>query len=147
MRNDDEYSRNDESISCLKGCQRWLASWSTTAVFVCLGGVNIFLFLQLQAVTFQVGKNTLELQALHEELEKETTKTNEISHRMQHSLSRQMAGGFVLLTILITTFHVTAHLRSFEQPNVQRKVVAILFLPPIYGACSFVSLAAPAAEG
>ena len=146
MRNDDD-PRNDESMSCLKGCRRWLESWSSTAVFVCLGGINVFLFLQLQALTFQVGKNTLELQALHEQLEKETTKTNEISHRMEHSLSRQMAGGFVLLTILITTFHVTAHLRSFEQPNVQRKVVAILFLPPIYGACIFVSLAAPAAEG
>lgn len=140
-RTDDE---TDEDSGWI--CSKWIASWSSTAAFVCLGGVNIFLFLQLQAVTYQVGRNTFELQHLHEELEKETTKTNQISHQVDHSLSQQMAGGFVLLTILITTFHVTAHLRAFEQPNVQRKIVAILFLPPIYGACSFVSLATPAAE-
>jgi hypothetical protein len=62
----------------------------------------------------------------------------------EHTLTIiHMAGTFVLLTSLITMFHMTAHLRNFNQPDVQRKIVAILWMSPIYGVASFISLCIP----
>ena len=45
-------------------------------------------------------------------------------------------------------FHMTAHLRKMNQPFVQRKILAILWMSPIYGMTSFLSLVLPpSAEG
>lgn len=38
----------------------------------------------------------------------------------------QLAGTFTLLSCLISMWHMTAHLRRFNQPVVQRKILAIL---------------------
>jgi len=59
----------------------------------------------------------------------------------------QMAGTFTLLASLLTMFHMSSHLRAFHQPIVQRKIVAILWLSPIYAVTSFLSLVFPSADG
>lgn len=46
----------------------------------------------------------------------------------------QLAGTFTLLSCLISMWHMTAHLRRFNQPVVQRKILAILWydvFPPV----------------
>ena len=45
-------------------------------------------------------------------------------------------------------FHMTAHfhLRKMNQPFVQRKIMAILWMSPIYGLTSFMSLVVPSGE-
>ena len=40
----------------------------------------------------------------------------------------QLAGTFTLLSCLISMWHMTAHLRKMNQPNVQRKILAILWM-------------------
>lgn len=40
----------------------------------------------------------------------------------------QLAGTFTLLSCLISMWHMTAHLRKLNQPNVQRKILAILWM-------------------
>lgn len=59
----------------------------------------------------------------------------------------QLAGTFTLLGCLISMWHMTNHLRSFKQPFVQRKILAILWMCPIYSVTSWLSLVIPTIEG
>lgn len=59
----------------------------------------------------------------------------------------QLAGTFTLLSCLISMWHMTAHLRKFNQPIVQRKILAILWMCPIYAITSWFSLVFRPAEG
>lgn len=59
----------------------------------------------------------------------------------------QLAGTFTLLGCLISMWHMTSHLRSFRQPFVQRKILAILWMCPIYSVTSWLSLVMPNIEG
>lgn len=59
----------------------------------------------------------------------------------------QLAGTFTLLSCLISMWHMTAHLRKFNQPTVQRKILAILWMCPIYAITSWFSLVFRPAEG
>eukprot|EP00574_Skeletonema_japonicum_P003729 CAMPEP_0201719688 /NCGR_PEP_ID=MMETSP0593-20130828/4844_1 /ASSEMBLY_ACC=CAM_ASM_000672 /TAXON_ID=267983 /ORGANISM="Skeletonema japonicum, Strain CCMP2506" /LENGTH=794 /DNA_ID=CAMNT_0048210195 /DNA_START=62 /DNA_END=2446 /DNA_ORIENTATION=+ len=59
----------------------------------------------------------------------------------------QLAGTFTLLGCLISMWHMTSHLRNFQQPFVQRKILAILWMCPIYSVTSWLSLVIPAMEG
>jgi hypothetical protein len=44
-------------------------------------------------------------------------------------------------------WHMTAHIRRFKQTYVQRKILAILWMSPIYGITSCLSLVFLAYEG
>lgn len=59
----------------------------------------------------------------------------------------QLAGTFTLLSCLISMWHMTAHLRKMKQPVIQRKILAILWMSPIYAITSWFSLVFPSAEG
>ena len=59
----------------------------------------------------------------------------------------QLAGTFTVLACLISMWHMTAHIRRFKQPFVQRKILAILWMSPIYGITSWLSLVFPVYEG
>lgn len=59
----------------------------------------------------------------------------------------QLAGTFTLLSCLISMWHMTAHLRKLKQPVIQRKILAILWMSPIYAITSWFSLVFPDAEG
>uniref|UniRef100_A0A7S1BKM8 Uncharacterized protein n=2 Tax=Corethron hystrix TaxID=216773 RepID=A0A7S1BKM8_9STRA len=52
----------------------------------------------------------------------------------------QLSGMITLIGFLISMWHMTAHLNHFEQPFIQRKVLAILFMAPLYGVTSWLSL-------
>lgn len=124
----------------------WCARISSGGAIVVLACVNVFLFVQLQAVTYQVASNNSQIHQLQNQVTQQESETNIVNEKIEkeHSLTIfHMAGTFVLLTCLITMFHMTAHLRKFNLPDVQRKIVAILWMPPIYGVSSFVSLLIP----
>lgn len=59
----------------------------------------------------------------------------------------QLAGTFTVLSCLISMWHMTAHLRKMNQPDVQRKILAILWMCPIYAVTSWFSLVFHSAEG
>lgn len=59
----------------------------------------------------------------------------------------QLAGTFTVLSCLISMWHMTAHLRKLNQPDVQRKILAILWMSPIYAVTSWFSLVFHSAEG
>lgn len=59
----------------------------------------------------------------------------------------QLAGTFTLLGCLISMWHMTAHLREFNQPFVQRRIMAILWMCPIYSITSWLALVFVSLEG
>lgn len=59
----------------------------------------------------------------------------------------QLAGTFTVLSCLISMWHMTAHLRRLQQPDVQRKILAILWMSPVYAVTSWFSLVFRSAEG
>lgn len=59
----------------------------------------------------------------------------------------QLAGTFTLLACLISMYHMTSHIRFFNRPFVQRKILAILWMSPIYSLTSWLSLVFPKYEG
>ena len=59
----------------------------------------------------------------------------------------QLAGTITLLSCLISMWHMTAHIQKMNQPVIQRKILAILWMSPIYAITSWFSLVFPAAEG
>jgi hypothetical protein len=58
-----------------------------------------------------------------------------------------LAGFFTLLTCLIAMFHISSHLQRMNQPIIQRKIIAILWMSPIYSVTSFLTLLYPPIEG
>jgi Organic solute transporter Ostalpha len=49
----------------------------------------------------------------------------------------QLAGTFMILSCLISMWHMTAHLRKFHQPDIQRRILSILWMSPIYAVTSW----------
>lgn len=58
----------------------------------------------------------------------------------------QLAGTFTLLGCLISLWHLTSHMRHYFKPDVQRRVMAVLWMVPIYGVTSWLSLVFPKFE-
>ena len=52
----------------------------------------------------------------------------------------QGAGTFAVLSVVIFVWHAAAHLREIHEPAVQRKILAILWMVPVYAVTSWLSL-------
>lgn len=130
--------------SCCFHFHRLLHYVSLTVLSV----TTAFLFLQTQAISLRLATQQYEIESLQEQLR---SSTEHIEHQVQTQRDLtvvHIAGTFTLLSCLVTTFHMTAHLRKMNQPFVQRKILAILWMSPIYGLTSFFCLVLPhSAEG
>jgi hypothetical protein len=108
-----------------------------------LSAVSAILFIQLQAVSLRVASEQYQIDELKKQIESSST---EIVHQVEKQRDLtiiNIAGTFTLLSCLITLFHMTSHLRKMNQPFVQRKIMAILWMSPVYGLTSFLSLVLP----
>jgi len=121
------------------------------AAWACLGLVSVILFVQLQIVLRKVSYQQDEIEELRDEIRNEQSgQIQQLSQQVKQEQSItafQLAGTFTLLAVLVTIFHMTSHLRHFREPFVQRKILAILMMVPIYGFTSLVSLVAPVLRG
>lgn len=111
--------------------------------------------IQLNSTIGQLGKT---VQAARAEIQTEVVRvkkevagyiqTTQSQLSMQNSfMIYQLAGTFSLLACLISMWHMTAHLRKFHQPMIQRKILAILWMVPIYAITSWFSLVFTSAQG
>lgn len=66
--------------------------------------------------------------------------TNEQLKDANAFLIYQLSGMFCLLTCIISLWHSTTHWRHLAQPSIQRKILAIIWMPPIYSITSWLSL-------
>lgn len=142
---EQSYSNNITSSLCSR-CFPWLNLTAISALTVAV----IFLFLQLQMVTYSVAQEELQIKKLQNQLSSQQAQTQDLDEKVteEHDLTiLHMAGTFTLLSGLITMFHMSMHLRNFHEPFVQRKILAILWMCPIYGVTSWLSLVWYPAEG
>ncbi|KAL7536523.1 hypothetical protein ACHAXR_007213 [Thalassiosira sp. AJA248-18] len=102
-----------------------------------------FLFIQLQAVTLKVASEQRQIDDLKEQIESSANEIEQQVSKQQDLTIVNIAGTFTLLSCLVTMFHMTAHLRKMNQPFVQRKIMAILWMSPVYALTSFLSLVLP----
>jgi hypothetical protein len=130
-------------------CWQLLSCWTVFSVPV-LCVVVIFMFIQLQYLTATVRQEQGQIKELLEQVQNQQQGQQTLTQRVEneHSLTLyQMAGTFTLLVSLLTMFHMSTHLRNYKEPIVQRKVIAILWMSPIYCLTSFLSLVFPSADG
>ena len=99
----------------------------------------------------QIDQDRADIEALQEEVH---TKQEGQLETIEESLKQEQrnnflsfAGIFTLLTCLISMFHMTTHVHRLCQPKIQRKIIAILWMSPIYSVTSFLSLIFPPIEG
>ena len=101
----------------------------------------------------EAGIRSVALQA-HDEIQKEVKQvegnmdiyvqvTNKQLSAESNFVRFQIAGTFTLLACLISILSITSHLRSMTKPDVQRRILAILWMVPIYGITSWLSLVFP----
>ena len=81
------------------------------------------------------------------DFEKYVIKTEDQFSMENSFMVYQLAGTFTLLSCLISMWHMTAHLRKLKQPVIQRKILAILWMSPVYAVTSWFSLVFHSAEG
>lgn len=58
----------------------------------------------------------------------------------------EIAGTFTLLGCMTSMWHVSRHIRHMGKPTIQRRILAILWMAPIYGITSWMSLVFPGME-
>jgi hypothetical protein len=58
-----------------------------------------------------------------------------------------LAGILSLITCLISVFHISTHLQKMNQPIIQRKIIAILWMSPLYSVTAFFTLWFPSIGG
>ena len=108
------------------------------------------MFVQLQYVTYQLSVDEAMIEALTEQVNtQQQGEIQNLNEKVQQTQSMgviQMAGTFVLLTCLLTMFHMASHLSHYYEPVVQRKIIAILWMSPIYAVTSFISIVVPVLE-
>src|SRR5579872_2562180 len=61
-------------------------------------------------------------------------------HEEKHIVAWFVAGVFALLTIPISCFGMILHLNHYTKPHIQRYILRIQLMPPVYGLTSWLAL-------
>ena len=70
----------------------------------------------------------------------------DIQSQQGSAMAVQFAGMFTILVILVSGYHLSQHLRHMHLPVVQRKIMAVIWMTPIYSISSWLSLVFENAE-
>jgi len=130
-------------------CMKYVNFIGIVALSIMVG----FMFLQLQSLTYRINKDEIQIKKMSQQIQAQENGQQEQMNQLNSQVEKnqslttiQMAGTLVLLTCLLTMFHMTSHLRNFFIPVIQRKVIAILWMSPIYALTAFFSIVAPVLE-
>eukprot|EP00557_Chaetoceros_sp_GSL56_P004318 CAMPEP_0176495304 /NCGR_PEP_ID=MMETSP0200_2-20121128/10576_1 /TAXON_ID=947934 /ORGANISM="Chaetoceros sp., Strain GSL56" /LENGTH=509 /DNA_ID=CAMNT_0017893155 /DNA_START=344 /DNA_END=1873 /DNA_ORIENTATION=- len=77
---------------------------------------------------------------VQQSLKKEVQVVNDNVNSQNSLMAYQFAGTFAILGSLISFWHMAAHIRKFNEPSVQTKILAILWMVPIYSVSSWLGL-------
>ena len=134
-------SRNGNTNSTIVTKCTILFLLCNTIVIVVLFVLVMMMGLQLHTLQTQVIQDEEDIATLQTEITTQINNQQHLNQRVdqEHSLTLyQMAGTFTLLTCLISVFHMTQHLSNYHEPIIQRKIVAILWMSPIYSITSLI---------
>lgn len=95
--------------------------------------------------TVQDAQNTIkdEIKIVRENIDEYVAITNKQFAAENDFVKYQLAGTFTLIGCLISLWHLTGHLRHYNKPDVQRRIMAVLWMVPIYSITSWLSLVFP----
>ncbi|KAL7563091.1 hypothetical protein ACA910_022584 [Epithemia clementina (nom. ined.)] len=126
---------------------RFCNTFAVTILAICV----VWIFIQLQYITYSLNQESDRIDNLLTQIQQhQSEQIQELDQKVEsnHSLTLyQMAGTFTLITCLLTMFHMSTHLRNYHEPIVQKKIVTILWMSPIYSVTAFLSLLFPSAGG
>ena len=121
-----------------------------TLVVIGLVVTVVFLFIHMQYLSYEISEQDAKIQSLQEQVQqKQEGQIQQLTQAVEeeHNLTLgTLAGIFCLITCLISMFHMSSHLQNYNEPIIQRKIVAILWMSPIYSVTAFISLIFPATE-
>ena len=75
-----------------------------------------------------------------ESINEDMATVQDIQQNQSVWMAVQFAGMFTILVILVSGYHISQHLRHMHLPVVQRKIMAVLWMTPIYSISSWLSL-------
>lgn len=81
-----------------------------------------------------------------EDVEQKVQEVNDNVSSQNNLMAYQFAGTFAILGSLISLWHMAGHLQNLHAPEVQRKIIAIMWMIPIYSVSSFLGLVFVQAE-
>ena len=133
---------NLESIqSSLSQLQSNQASYSSQIKTLTALVVN-----SLNATDEYINNITQSVTEAQETIHQDVQTVNEMADSQNSLLAVQFAGMFTVLVILVSGYHLSQHVRHFHSPIVQRKIMAVLYMTPIYATTSWLSLLFPLSE-
>ncbi len=106
---------------------------------------------KIEALEAELEDEEAEMESLQEEVrEKQQGQIQELNQQVadeQQFNFLTLAGTFTLITCLISMFQMSMHLQKMNQPKIQRKIIAMLWMSPIYSVTSFLTLWFPSVGG
>ena len=100
----------------------------------------------LNATDEYINNITQSVTEAKETIHQDVQTVNELADSQNSLLAVQFAGMFTVLVILVSGYHLSQHVRHFHSPVVQRKIMAVLYMTPIYATTSWLSLLFPLSE-
>lgn len=138
----ERYNNVSKSSCICKWCCRILHLCNTFIVIILIF-VTLYLFTEIQTIKSTIINDEKLITDIKKQLNNQQMKQNNLNQRVEdeHSFTLyQLAGTFTLLTCLITLFHITQHINNWNEPEIQRKILTILWMSPIYSITSWLSL-------
>jgi len=86
------------------------------------------------------GKINKDVELLQANVDAYVEVTNKQFAQEDDFVKYQLAGTFTLLSCLISLWHMSSHLRHYYKPEVQRRIMAVLWMVPVYSISSWLSL-------
>lgn len=100
----------------------------------------------LNATDEYINNITQSVTEAKETIHQDVQTVNELADSQNSLLAVQFAGMFTVLVILVSGYHLSQHVRHLHSPVVQRKIMAVLWMTPIYALTSWLSLLFPLSE-
>jgi len=99
------------------------------------------------ALNVTVARLNSTIEGVQKEVNSQVQQVNDNVSSQNSLMAYQFAGTFAILGSLISIWHISNHLRALNEPIVQRKIVAILWMIPIFSMTSWLGLVFVSAEG
>lgn len=80
------------------------------------------------------------VEEVQQSVKQQVEEVNENVSSQNSWMAYQFAGTFAILGSLISFWHMTSHIRKMSEPTVQRKIIAIMWMVPIYTVSSWLGL-------
>lgn len=95
--------------------------------------------------TIQDFNSTVE--KVQENVEHQVQEVNDNVSSQNSFMIYQFAGTFAILGSLISIWHISSHVRKMNEPIIQRKIMGIMWMIPIYSVSSWLGLVFVEAQG